>query len=390
MENNKIQNLKTQIDNKKFGLFIDSYRMSLLELISLYQEGDIDLKPEYQRNFKWTDSQKSRFIESLFLGLPIPSLFFYQDKLARWEVVDGIQRLSTIYQFCNVLKDSNDKIIETFTLQDIPELTHLNGLTFNDFPIELQREFRKLRLDLTIISNKTDENVKLEVFRRLNGFGTNLNEQELRNSLIILTSSEHFGKIERMANYKNFINCIELDINLANSTPRKKTIKEAILNKKHYEYIIRYLALRESNFLEETSNDDLNTFFDEAILKIINNENFDFNKEVQLFMKTFDYLNKVLKNNSFKKFVFTNKNTNDICSEGEYKGPVRESIFEVIIPGLTNNLNYYEQNEELFIKTIKSLYLKESDFNKVLSKNPGAVLRMKRLNTLSKDLFNGE
>jgi uncharacterized protein with ParB-like and HNH nuclease domain len=87
----------------------DGYGMSVGEWISLYEQGELDMHPEFQRIYRWGDWQKSRFIESLLLGIPIPPIFVSQRKDGVWDVVDGLQRLSTIFQFVGILKDENNK-----------------------------------------------------------------------------------------------------------------------------------------------------------------------------------------------------------------------------------------------------------------------------------------
>ena len=323
--NEQITLLKNQIDNKKFGLYVDAYPMSLLELLNLYLEGDIDLKAQYQRNFKWTDEQKTRLIESLFLGLPIPPIFLYQDEKAMWEVVDGIQRLSTIFQFFGKLKKEDGGFYDPLLLTRVPELTYLENLTYEKLPEELQREFKKLKFDLIIISKKSDQEVKLEIFRRLNGFGTELTEQELRNALIILTDSKFFDFIDELSNFEPFLNCLNLNKNVVTKKEEKEKIDEKIKDKKHYEYIIRYLVLREKSLLLDyptRSDDNINEFFDDAIIKIINNNLINIYEEKKLFKDIFIFLNEVLGGNSFRKFYH---------DKGEFQRQSRESIFEVII-----------------------------------------------------------
>jgi len=77
----------------------DGYEMSLGELISIYERGEILIRPDYQRLFRWSQEQKSRLIESILIGIPIPPLFVFQDDSGKWELVDGLQRVSTICEF---------------------------------------------------------------------------------------------------------------------------------------------------------------------------------------------------------------------------------------------------------------------------------------------------
>jgi Protein of unknown function DUF262 len=91
--------LEQQIATKAKEIHTDGYPMSIGEVISLYKDSDIDIHPEFQRIFRWTTDQKSRLIESILLGIPIPSIFVSQRPDGVWDVIDGVQRLSTIFEF---------------------------------------------------------------------------------------------------------------------------------------------------------------------------------------------------------------------------------------------------------------------------------------------------
>src|SRR5260370_31484095 len=97
--------LQDQIDKKRKEIRSDAYPMSIGEWISLYESDppEIDIHPEFQRFYRWTEEQKTRFIESILLGIPIPTIFVSQREDGVWDVIDGLQRLSTIYEFVGIL-----------------------------------------------------------------------------------------------------------------------------------------------------------------------------------------------------------------------------------------------------------------------------------------------
>ena len=100
--------------------------------LSLYENGEIDIHPEFQRFYRWTDIQKSNLIESIFLGIPIPPIFVSQRKDGVWDVIDGLQRLSTIYQFAGVLKDESGKDMDPLVLEKTKYLPSLEGRKWDD------------------------------------------------------------------------------------------------------------------------------------------------------------------------------------------------------------------------------------------------------------------
>jgi len=91
--------LISQLDTEKRKVDYDTFDFSIKELVNMVGEGIINIAPEYQRKFRWDDERQSKFIESIFLGIPIPSLFMATNKDSRWEVIDGVQRISTLVRF---------------------------------------------------------------------------------------------------------------------------------------------------------------------------------------------------------------------------------------------------------------------------------------------------
>ena len=109
-------NLQTQIDRHRKEIHTDSYPMSIGELINLYRDGDLEIHPEYQRFFRWSPLQKSRWIESVLLGIPLPSIFVAQREDGVWDLVDGLQRIATLLQFAGELQDEAGRRIEPLRL----------------------------------------------------------------------------------------------------------------------------------------------------------------------------------------------------------------------------------------------------------------------------------
>lgn len=126
--------------------------------------------PGYQRELVWTSVKQSKFIESVFMGLPIPFVFFWQDEGGRMEIVDGSQRIRTIRDFMA------DKII----LSDLETLPAANGLRYSDFPSSRRLMFAEKSLRVIILDNSTDAVTRTEMFARINTGGTTANDAEVR------------------------------------------------------------------------------------------------------------------------------------------------------------------------------------------------------------------
>lgn len=126
--------------------------------------------PGYQRELVWTPAKQSKFVESVFMGLPIPFVFFWQDSDGRMEIVDGSQRLRTIRDF----------MADKFALRDLETIPAANGLRFTDLPMSRQLKFAETPIRVIILDNHTDAVTRTEMFARINTGGTTANDAEVR------------------------------------------------------------------------------------------------------------------------------------------------------------------------------------------------------------------
>ncbi|BFU93189.1 MAG: hypothetical protein NTAFB01_43760 [Nitrospira sp.] len=139
----------------------------------------INLRPEYQRRLRWPKKKRSKLIESLLLNIPIPPIFLYESDLARYEVMDGQQRLNAIHDYFE----------NNFPLFGLEELSFLNGKRYNNLPPKVRRGLDRASISAIVLlrETKSDQSdpfiVRRYVFERLNTGGESLNPQEIRNSL---------------------------------------------------------------------------------------------------------------------------------------------------------------------------------------------------------------
>jgi uncharacterized protein DUF262 len=139
----------------------------------------INIRPGYQRRLRWSTKQKSLLVESLLLNIPIPPIFLYEGEFARYEVMDGQQRLNAVREFLN----------NEFRLTGLSQLHPLNGRTFARCPPKIQKGLERSSISAIVLlfeseSHKKDQlSVRRYVFERLNTGGQKLNPQEIRNAL---------------------------------------------------------------------------------------------------------------------------------------------------------------------------------------------------------------
>ena len=138
--------------------------------------------PEYQRKFRWTYEDESYLIESLFLGLPVPSVYVASNPDGTWEVVDGLQRLSTLIHFMSssevALKEL--EVDGPLRLTELKKLPSFNSLLYKELPTPIRLQFAKRSLRVTALTDKSDPEIRFEVFERLNKGGVSLSPQEVR------------------------------------------------------------------------------------------------------------------------------------------------------------------------------------------------------------------
>lgn len=169
-----IKELEKKISEKKNSLRTDRLDMSFGELMNLYEDGSLFITPEYQRAFRWKVEQQTRFIESILLGIPTPPIFVAEDSSVnnqlRWELIDGLQRLSTIFSFFGILKDvpenkNNLKLTKGSIIKELEDYTGDALSAFSKFTI------KRAVCRVEIIRWDSAIDMRYELFNRLNTGG---------------------------------------------------------------------------------------------------------------------------------------------------------------------------------------------------------------------------
>ncbi|CAK2030665.1 DUF262 domain-containing protein [Vibrio crassostreae] len=229
--------LLEDIKKNREEIATDSYTTSWREIINLYKEGDIKISPEYQRLFRWDLDRQTQFIESLLLNIPVPTLFFYVDQDGRQEVIDGLQRISTIIRFFAEDIFSKDEIDRATAAANINHLANptildtapiigsLKGWSAGKLPDKVTRTIKNARVNIVILEQETKPQTKYNVFKRLNRSGAKLSDQEIRNCTSRLVGNMFADKLRDIAAQDYVINALGL------SAEKQKTqaCEEALL-----------------------------------------------------------------------------------------------------------------------------------------------------------------
>ena len=229
-------------------------------------DGDIYI-PDYQREYVWSNKRRSKFIESIILGIPIPYIFF-ADVDGRYEIVDGSQRIRTLHSF----------LYNELQLQDLEKLTTLNGFYFEDLSISRQRRIKNKSLKMIALSEKTDPEARFDLFERINTGSDELKPIEIRKGAY---SGRFYNFITKCAENQLFKKLCPISENRT-------------LRAEPQEMVLRFFAYSEDlkNYKSKV-REFLDDYFE--------NKNRNFNNDIKLKMKQ-DF-NKMLK---FVKTNFSN------------------------------------------------------------------------------------
>jgi len=364
--------LSEEIDQMRKEIRTDGYPMSLNEWISLYENGEIDIHPEFQRFYRWKSEQKTKLIESILLGIPIPPIFVSQRKDGVWDVVDGLQRLSTIYEFIGILKNDNKEVLPPLILERTDYLPSLESKKWNDpdntdncFTPEEKLLFKRAKISASILLRESDEVAKFELFQRLNTGGSNLTDQEVRNCVLVMLNRELYQWMLELSKYEPFQDTICLsDIPLQEQYD--------------IELILRFIVFSVIEEVDLTGLGDVGKFLTERMVALAKDETF--NKEVMesRFKRTFDILARTTAEKSFKRFaVATNR----------FLGGFVLSPFEVISYGLGYNIDTPPEDARIE-PIIKELWDNQT-FKTWSGSGITATRRLPRLVPLGREMFRG-
>lgn len=272
-------------------MFTDKSDFPLSTLREMVDEGDIIPNPDYQRDYVYNDKQASKLVESILIGIPIPTIYLCEEEDNSFSVIDGQQRITSLVRF---LKNE-------FALSGLQEFSELNGKCYRDLPKEFQKKLKSSSLS-TIKLLKQSSNLKYEIFARLNQGAVKLNPQELRNCIYRGTFNNMLNDIAASNSYLK---------NLFHDDNNRKTYQERIL---------RFFALRNYQAYQSSMLKTMNSYMEK--------HRYDGEDEIKSakdkFNNTIDIIKQVLGNNAFMAF---DRNKNTILEK--FSGSVYDSI---IIP----------------------------------------------------------
>lgn len=232
----------------------------------------IDIAPEYQRHFVWDEARQSQLIESLFLGIPIPSLFMATNKDSTWEVIDGLQRLTTIVNYIGsdeVIKKVNPNCSQ-LKIKGLEKIDGLNNSTYEQLPKSMQVMLQTRPIRVTVLNDRSDFNLRYDLFERLNTGGVTLHPQEIRNCVFIGDFNDFLKECAARPSFRNVV----------------KTTRTAERQGSYEELVLKFFGYYEKrNEFVHSVKDFLNDYMEEKTSLFRNKQALS-----DLFNTTFDAL----------------------------------------------------------------------------------------------------
>jgi len=347
------EKLLETIDSKSLTISTDSLDISFGEISSMYEGGELEIRPAYQRLFRWSNTQQSQFIESLLLGLPIPPIFVIETEARKYELIDGLQRISTYLHFTGSLP-KQDKL----KLSHCDIVPDLNNIVIDELSPALRIKVKRSYVKMYIIKKESPARIKYDMFKRLNTGGSLLEAQEIRNSTIRFLSEQFIDFIQELSNDNNFRGCLGY-------------VQDYLLERQFDdELVLRFFTLKNADLKRyqqerlETLAEFLTKYAEEVASKEVK---FDYDLEKSVFTKTFAILNKTL-----GKDVFSKDGKSSAQFHAFHYEAISVATASIINQLDINNATHCEQIKNNILELKQDTKFKEATENKKQKRTSGS------------------
>lgn len=264
--------------------------LTLDALLKRIKNEEIEFDTSFQRKVGlWNKRQMSQLIESIFLRIPLPAFYFDASDEDKWIIIDGLQRITTLKKFV---------VEKSLKLQEMEFFPELNGCNYENLPRTFQRRIDETVINVYLVNPSTPENVKFNIFKRINTGGLALEPQEIRNALFQGQATEF---LQRCSKLECFIKATSGSI-----------LSERMLDR---EFVLRYVSFCYLDL--DTYSGNIDEFLNEGMkyLKRINVEQLTIIE--QEFRSVMDSIYSIMGKNAFRK----------ICADGRRR-PINKVIYE--------------------------------------------------------------
>lgn len=366
----QIQKLEQEVDLGRKRLTADRMDISFGELLNMYRDGELIIRPEYQRLYRWNNAQKTALIESLLLSIPIPPIFVAENEDGVWEIIDGLQRVSTFLSFFGDLKQDLTKLepiqnedgenlenINKWQLESGSIVNSLEGFNVDTLPISFKINLKRSVCRVEILRGQSKNEMKYELFKRLNSGGSKLTPQEIRNAIYRGIDSRLNELLLELSNNEIFKSMINL-------SERKK---QELYNQ---ELILKFIA-----FYNNIDNINLNTehYLNEFMEETVKNDNYDYDAVKNLFIDTLTLIRNSV--DEPEKVFYSEKNR------------FVATYFDSITISVAQNMDKYRNNPELLRSKISELKT-DSDFKNFSGTASNSRSRVKQRLQRANEIFS--
>ena len=339
--------LEREIENAAIQVSTDAFSLTIGELINMYRDGDVVINPDFQRFFRWDIERKSRLIESILVRIPLPPIFVFELPNSKWEVIDGLQRLSTILEFTGELRDPDTgNNVTPRSLVGTQYLPSLRGAFWSNhlkeaqlvldeqrrsttadhfvdnrdyyyvFDADMQRALKRTKIGIQLLEKKSDPQSKYDLFQRLNSGGLAANDQELRNCAIVMISDAFFKKMREFATSDKFRKLIPLG-------------RRSIEKSNDLDNLSKILAF---SFKDYRLGTDIEEFVTQAMIELASGGVEEADKAFSSLNEGIDILVEACGYNALRPY-----------RNGVFVGRIGRTNIEIVLVGLLKNLNHIKR-----------------------------------------------
>ena len=341
----ELTDVQKQIDQVMGEVRTGVVDFSFGELISLHQNDELVIHPEYQRLFRWSNVQRSRFIETVLLELPYPPIFLIELASGQLELIDGLQRLCSVMQFIDYTQLAT--VNEPLHLEGCDLLQELNDKAYLDLPLPTRLDLKRSMVRTIVIKRQSSSKLRYEMFKRLNTGGSEISPQEIRNCTARMLGDEgvrFYEFLKDCASNPDFVTCTQT---LADSERERKQDEELVL---------RFLTLKNS---QDSYRGNVRDWLDKYMEDTVKSGQFDFESESECFNSVFDLLGKKLGEGAFVNY------------RGDRQiGGLKPAYFEAVTMGFVHNLDKLRAIPESAIRQAIAQTVQSQEFRQCTG--PGA------------------
>lgn len=295
-QDQQVIELINAIDSKLAKVHTQSLDLSFNEIMDMHKSGELDINPDYQRLFQWSEGAQSRFIESLLLEMPVPPIYVVEEEDGRYLLIDGLQRISSYLHLRGGLNveylEPPIRVGQKLVLVDCDIVSELNGKTFDELGTALQIRLKRAFVRVEVVRKGSDPQFKYHMFKRLNTGGQLLTPQQVRNCTIRLLDPT----------FNDFVIAQSRSESFRQTTDALSD--QSRLGAFDQELVLRFFAMK--NYRQAFKHDvgDFLTDYMERVSNRTATPAFDYVSELANFQRTFDLLNRTL---GEEAFAYANK-----------------------------------------------------------------------------------